>query len=621
MKVYEAPTLLDAMSERLGEYETLRDQLQTLKNSFQAIVELDDEFQGKGADAIKSFYSAQIHVVDIWIQLTERNIAFFGGIHDDAEGRNLSRETVELPFLEENLHQSERRSDQMIDAQQRELEGILDRIRDIHPLNVFSRERFDTHLEQARKKREDTLDSINRFDEELKREYQHLESSEQMITGLMRQLMDSSRQGNHISPLHFNAAAYYSSNAYQLTDEITAQTESYLSFKEAQEQAREPNPVPEEEVNENPFMESLNSFKDIAQDFWGGMENRSEKKFDSFYDFGNYITSGALGAGKDMWKGMEDRAEVAMDDPSNFINYLTMGGMDLYNGAVNPDDAFSKEHWLNSFGLAALLAGGAKPGLGVKGQTTVSATARQAVPKVSLNQRWNEIRLGLDDLYNRPMMAAENGMLKGGFGEPGWSRFSVERDVKGRGVEHRNKIDVRHREKVLEDILYKGVDEDTKRLRKQAYTEFELDTKELYKSTEDRAKAFMKILEDQDPWPLGFNKDVAKTTLKPGARFEMALGPGQPWDRPGGFGTFDRITDTNYVRNQLAVKSEWKPDIDRVVVYEVIEELPVISGKVGPQIEEGAGKYLSGGGHQVQLLVKPADRMKYLKKIEEIYLE
>ncbi|MGF2616405.1 T7SS effector LXG polymorphic toxin [Rossellomorea aquimaris] len=422
------------MSERLGEYETLRDQLHTLKNSFQAIVELDEELQGKGAEAIKGFYGAQIDVVDIWIQLTDRNIAFFGGIHGDADGRNLSRETVELPFLEENLNQSERRSDQMIDAQQRELEGILDRIRDIHPLNVFSRERFDTHLEQARKKREDTLDSINRFDEELKREYQHLESSEQMITGLMRQLMESSRQGNHISPLHFNAAAYYSSNAYQITDDITAQTESYLSFKEAQEQAREPKPVPEEDVNENPFMESLNSFKEIGQDFWGGMENRSEKKFDSFYDFGNYITIGALDGGKDMWKGMEDRAGAAVKSPSNFINYLTMGGMDLYNGAVNPDDAFSKEHWLNSFGLAALLAGGAKPGLGVKGRTTVSATARQAVPKVSLNQRWNEIRLGLDDLYNRPMIAAENGMLKGGFGEPGWSRFSIERDVKDKGT-------------------------------------------------------------------------------------------------------------------------------------------------------------------------------------------
>jgi predicted ribonuclease toxin of YeeF-YezG toxin-antitoxin module len=418
------------MSSRRHEYETLRDQLLTLKSSFQAIVELDDEFQGKGADAIKGFYGAQIDVVEIWIQLAESNIAFFNGIQGDAEGRNLSGETVELPFLEEDLHQSERRSDEMITAQQQELQRILNRISDIHPLNVFSRDRFDTHMQEAGRQREDTLDSVNRFDEELKREYQHLEVSEQILAGLMRELMESSRQGNHISPLYFNAAAYYSSDAYQLTGDITAQTDSYLTFKEAQEQAREPKPVPEEDVNENPITESLNSFKEIGQDLWAGMEKRNETKFDSVYDFGNYITAGTPDLIKGFASGLNERAEVATDSGSDFINYLTMGGMDLFNGAVNPDDTYSKEHWLNSFGLAALLVGGAKPGLKVKGGTNISTPAPKTVPKVSLNHRWDQIRLGIDDLYKRPMMVADNGMLIGG--EPGWSRFSVERTVKER---------------------------------------------------------------------------------------------------------------------------------------------------------------------------------------------
>ncbi|MGM0842290.1 MAG: ribonuclease YeeF family protein [Bacillota bacterium] len=432
MKVYEAPTLLDAMSSRRHEYETLRDQLLTLKSSFQAIVELDDEFQGKGADAIKGFYGAQIDVVEIWIQLAESNIAFFNGIQGDAEGRNLGQETVELPFLEEDLHQSERRSGEMIAAQQQELQGILNRISDIHPLNVFSRDRFDTHMEEARRQREDTLDSVNRFDEELKREYQHLEVSEQILAGLMRELMESSRQGNHISPLYFNAAAYYSSDAYQLTDDITAQTDSYLKFKESQEQAREPKPIPEEGVNENPLTESFNSFKEIGQDLWAGMEKRNETKFDSVYDFGNYITAGAPDLIKGFASGLNERAEVATDSGPDFINYLTMGGMDLFNGAVNPDDTYSKEHWVDSFGLAALLVGGVKPGLRVKGGTNISTPAPKTVPKVSLNHRWDQIRLGIDELYKRPMMVADNGMLIGG--EPGWSRFSVERTVKEREI-------------------------------------------------------------------------------------------------------------------------------------------------------------------------------------------
>lgn len=427
MKVYEAPSLLDAMSSRRHEYETLRDQLITLKHSFQAIVDLDDEFQGKGADAIKGFYGAQIDVVEVWIQLAERNIAFFDGIHGDADGRNLGRETVDLPFLEEDLRQSERRSEEMVSAQQQELQGILNRISDIHPLNVFSRERFDAHMEDARRKREDTLDAVNQFDEELKREYLHLETSEQVLTGLMKELMDSSTQGSHISPLYFNAAAYYSSDAYQLTDDITAETQSYLKFKEAQEQAREPKPLPEE-VNENPFMESLNSFKEIGQDLWAGLEKRNEEKFDSVYDFGNYITAGGLDLGKGFMSGLNERAEVATESGSDFINYLSMGGVDLFNGAVNPEDTYSKEHWMNSFGLAALLVGGAKPGLKVKGGTNIPTPAPRTVPKVSLTHRWDQIRLGIDDFYNRPMVVADNGMLVGG--EPGWSRFSVERTVK-----------------------------------------------------------------------------------------------------------------------------------------------------------------------------------------------
>jgi LXG domain of WXG superfamily/Tuberculosis necrotizing toxin len=497
LKVYEAPTLLDAMSSRQHEYETLRDQLLTLKSSFQAIVELDDEFQGKGADAIKGFYGAQIDFVEIWIQLAESNIAFFNGIQGDAEGRNLGRETVELPFLEEDLHQSERRSGEMIAAQQQELQGILNRISDIHPLNVFSRDRFDNHMEEARRQREDTLDSVNRFDEELKREYQHLEVSEQILSGLVRQLMESSSQGSHISPLYFNAAAYYSSDAYQLTDDITAQTDSYLKFKESQEQAREPKPIPEEEVNENPITESLNSFKEIGQDLWAGMEKRNETKFDSIYDFGNYITVGGLDVGKGFASGLKERAEVATESGSDFINYLTMGGMDLFNGAVNPDDSYSKEHWLNSFGLAALLVGGAKPGLNVKGGTNISTPAPKTVPKVSLNHRWDQIRIGIIDLYNRPMMVADNGMLVGG--EPGWSRFSVERTFK-------------EREKSSSDgVGAKGRAEAGNLWKKSTCTNAELYNYLLKSVNIDVANKFLK----EGKWPAGIQIPKNSSVLNP----------------------------------------------------------------------------------------------------------
>ncbi|MGM0751803.1 MAG: T7SS effector LXG polymorphic toxin [Bacillota bacterium] len=590
MKVYEAPTLLDAMSSRRHEYETLKDQLLTLKSSFQAIVELDDEFQGKGADAIKGFYGAQIDVVEVWIQLAESNIAFFNGIQGDAEGRNLGRETVELPFLEEDLHQSERRSGEMIAAQQQELQGILNRISDIHPLNVFSRDRFDIHMEEARRQREDTLDSVNRFDEELKREYQHLEVSEQILAGLMRQLMESSSQGSHISPLYFNAAAYYSSDAYQLTDDITAQTDSYLKFKEAQEQAREPKPVPEEEVNENPITESLNSFKEIGQDLWAGMEKRNEDKFDSVYDFGNYITAGGLDVGKGFTSGLKERAEVATDSGSDFINYLTMGGMDLFNGAVNPDDSYSKEHWLNSFGLAALLVGGAKPGLNVKGGKNMSTAAPKTVPKVSLNHRWDQIRLGIDDLYNRPMMIADNGMLVGG--EPGWSRFSVDRTVKEREIGTGDRVGTKDTAKVDKDASEVGKHVDDVKIPENMKKWDYPPSKELFKKYEDVYKnsEYYDQNTGEIHWPPndGFVMGTQRAEI---------LHYGTVLDRYGNpSGSFLAPESDSFPSRALAPHSEKAP----YYVYEVIDDFEVTIGEIAPWFDQPGGgtqiiKYKSNG--------------------------
>jgi hypothetical protein len=84
-------------------------------------------------------------------------------------------------------------------------------------------------------------------------------------------------------------------------------------------------------------------------------------KFDSVYDFGNYLTIGSFNTAKSMYQGMEDRAHIAMNSPYDFYNYISMGTLDLGNGAINPEESFSKDHWLSSIGLASILAGGAKP--------------------------------------------------------------------------------------------------------------------------------------------------------------------------------------------------------------------------------------------------------------------
>src|SRR5205807_9898827 len=84
--------------------------------------------------------------------------------------------------------------------------------------------------------------------------------------------------------------------------------------------------------------------------------------------------------------------------------------------------------------------------------------------------------------------------------------------------------------------------------------------------------AYQRLLVRQSPWPEWHQPHIVN--LPAGLRFEMALAPGQPPDRPGAFGTFDRIADVRFVRFSLAVKTAWKPAIDRVVTFEVTDPLP-----------------------------------------------
>lgn len=126
--------------------------------------------------------------------------------------------------------------------------------------------------------------------------------------------------------------------------------------------------------------------------------------------------------------------------------------------------------------------------------------------------------------------------------------------------------------------------------------------------------AYQALVSRQSAWPEWHQ--VRVIALPAGTRFQMALAPGQGTDRPGAFGTFDRIPDVAWVRRVLAVKVAWKPAIDRVVTYEVTDPLPADTGIVGPQIDADGPAYLPGGGSQLEMQVPAAERVRHLKVIE-----
>jgi hypothetical protein len=134
-----------------------------------------------------------------------------------------------------------------------------------------------------------------------------------------------------------------------------------------------------------------------------------------------------------------------------------------------------------------------------------------------------------------------------------------------------------------------------------------------YASDGEAEAAYQALLSQQSPWPVWHQPNVV--TLPAGLRFEMALAPGQGTDSPGAFGTFDRIPDVRFVRFSLAVKTEWKPRIDRVVTYEIVTPLKADTGVVGPQIDVPANLYLPGGGSQLEMQVPKAERTAHLRVI------
>ena len=137
-----------------------------------------------------------------------------------------------------------------------------------------------------------------------------------------------------------------------------------------------------------------------------------------------------------------------------------------------------------------------------------------------------------------------------------------------------------------------------------------------YPSDEAAAAAYRALADvpDPSPWPDWYRP--YETTLPPGTRFQMAIGGAQTPDQPGSFGTFDRIGSVEEVREDLAVRTDWKPEVDRAVTYEVVRALPVRVGPIGPQVDPKLCVLLPGRWSQFQAMVEKGTLRGYLKVLE-----
>ncbi|MED3995591.1 T7SS effector LXG polymorphic toxin [Peribacillus frigoritolerans] len=394
--IYESQTLVSAMQTRVGQYKDLKEQLTELRKGFESIVHLDDELQGQGAEAIKGFYKAQIDVVDSWLRLINRHVAFLSGIQGDTIEANLSETVVTVPFLEEELTNATRNSKEMVTAQKNDLKKIFSGIDDIIQLEPFSDDAFFENIEKAETKRTETIDKVNEIDHKWTTEYAKSEADQAAVTALMEQLKVSSTRGGVVSPFYFNAAAYKNSEAYKNLEVRKKETAEYLKVKKEEAENRRIKDLKAQLDHVTDPDEFLKIAKQIGYENLAPTQQQYVMQLEAAkqtVDIAKGIGVGLYDVGKDfvtgVWDFVTDPGETvegvanSIMHPIKTYKYISKSISDSYERDMVNGDAYSRAHWVSyALGTVVTSVVGTK-GAGAVAKTGVATTKAAAVKGVT----------------------------------------------------------------------------------------------------------------------------------------------------------------------------------------------------------------------------------------------
>ncbi|MCL1632764.1 T7SS effector LXG polymorphic toxin [Sporolactobacillus sp. CPB3-1] len=355
-QTYNAESLIESANAHAKHYQTLRDQFHNLQTTFRQIAGLGSDFQGHGADALKAFYAAQVNVVDAWLRLIDKKIAYFHGIAGTIEDKNLGSGTqVHVPFLNEDLSMGYARSKEMVREQRNGIAKILSSISDLVPINAFSSHDIDQALDAADKKRAQMVLNVQDLDQSLTNEYRQIADDLPHIQALYGELINATRQGANVQPMHFNVTAYHDSKIYQAQDGMQKETQKYLEIKKQQEQAR----IMTAEACLPP---------DVRMHFLNDRINRG-------------ITQGLIDTGKDVVYGFIDMARDPLKAAANTVmalwNWRQTSALiaqaiaESYDKDMVHGDAYTRSRWI-SYAFATLVTSVA----GTKGVDKIGKAAK-----------------------------------------------------------------------------------------------------------------------------------------------------------------------------------------------------------------------------------------------------
>lgn len=357
---------------------------------------MDDELQGQGAEAIKGFYKAQIDVVDSWLRLINRHVAFLSGIQGDTIEANLSETVVTVPFLEEELESASRNSKEMVTAQKNDLKKILAGIDDIIQLEPFSDDVFFENMEKAERKRKQTIDKVNEIDHKWTAEYARSEADQAAVAALMEQLKVSSTRGGEVSPLYFNATAYKNSEAYKNLEVRKKESAEYLNVKKEEAENRRIKDLKAQLDHVTDPDEFLKIVKQIGYENLAPTQQQYVMQLEAakqtadivkgfgvgLYDVGKDFVTGIWDFVKDPGETVEGVANSIMH-PIKTYKYISKSISDSYERDMVNGDAYSRSHWVTyALGTVVTSVVGTK-GAGAVAKTGVATTKAAAVKGVT----------------------------------------------------------------------------------------------------------------------------------------------------------------------------------------------------------------------------------------------
>ncbi|MGM0955762.1 MAG: ribonuclease YeeF family protein [Bacillota bacterium] len=238
-KIIDAKALTSATDTRAKHYQELREQMVDLKKALQGVANLGDDFTGKGADNIKSFYKELAGNVDMFISFIDKQKAFHEGVSGTLDDTNFGGDTfVEEHFLDNAVHMGIKNAKSIVKDQKKALKTIFQDIDDLISLEVFDSKTFDEKIANAEDERKKTVKDLRELDQNLKDEYALSETEQQATMALYAEMMNATNDGKAISPMNFDKKAYQNSEIYKAKSDIEKQTSEYLKIKKEQEEAR-----------------------------------------------------------------------------------------------------------------------------------------------------------------------------------------------------------------------------------------------------------------------------------------------------------------------------------------------------------------------------------------------